>query len=103
MQPSSWHRLLLLVLLALPAGPAAAGPSRPATSNGRQVVRAGDRWFAAYADPSGQRAYLATTKGRPSGPMMTDGWEEVLFLSPDGKGVFRTESPALVPPSLAAD
>jgi hypothetical protein len=104
----------LLVELSLTAVHApAAGPAGeetavvdyyPTRANGKQVVRAGDRWLVVIPDPSGHHATLAIAL-RDAALEFGRGWEQVPFLAPDDRGLFRSTAGGRfrVPPSLAVD
>lgn len=74
------------------------GLSRP---NGKQVLRLGREWLVVTPEPSGTRAWLSSAPLDGGGALPE--WEKVLFLSPDDKGLFRSNRPSAVPPSLALD
>src|SRR6516162_1217309 len=70
--------------LAEPLG----GHTEVARPNGRQIVRPGGRWLTVTPDPSGERAWFALSTGKPSVTLAE--WENVLFLSADDRGLFRS-------------
>jgi hypothetical protein len=77
-------------------------PSVLAGTNGKQVVRAGDRWFAVWPDPARRQVLLATAKGKKA-PLRLADWEKVVFVSADGKGLFPSDKSGPTLPSLAVD
>jgi hypothetical protein len=99
--------LSLTTALAAAAGPPGEEPVvdyYPTRPNGKQIVRAADRWLVVIPDPSGRRATLAVAP-RNAPIELGRGWEQFAFLAPDDRALFRSTATGLfrVPPSLAVD